>query len=70
MNLNLKEGMEVGNIKELEEQGTDEDKMLESPFIQSRSTTDSFDFNESHFYQFVNDHFSRINLRLDPVDER
>jgi len=51
MNLNLKEGMAVGETKEFENAGvTHKEEMLEPPLIGSHSVADSPDFNEAYFY--------------------
>jgi len=46
------------------------EEMLEPPMTRSRSAVGSFGFSKAHFYQYSDDHFSRLKLRLDAIDER
>ena len=48
---------------------TSPEEMLEPPMTRSRDATRSSGLNEFHFYQYLDDHFSRLNLRLDAIDE-
>jgi len=36
----------------------------------SHIEADSSGFDATHFYQYMDGHFSRLNLRLDAIDER
>ena len=40
------------------------------PLTRSHTGTSSSGFDATHFYQYMNDHFSCLNLRLDAIDER
>jgi len=35
----------------------------------SRTEAGSSGFNEAHFYRYMDDRFSRLNLKLDAIDE-
>ncbi|KAJ8444751.1 hypothetical protein Cgig2_033759 [Carnegiea gigantea] len=43
---------------------------LNASMTRSHGVTGSSHFDEAHFYQYLDDHFSRLNLRLDVIDER
>ncbi|KAJ8420412.1 LOW QUALITY PROTEIN: hypothetical protein Cgig2_000263 [Carnegiea gigantea] len=49
--------------------GTPEEEMYEPPLAKSRAEASSSGFNEAQFYQYMDDDFSRLNLRLDAIDE-
>ena len=36
----------------------------------SHTKEGSLSFDATHFYQYMNDHFSHLDLRLDAIDER
>ena len=46
----------------------DEDR-YNPPLTRSCTELGSSGFNEAHFYQYMDDHFFRLNLRLDAIDE-
>jgi len=43
--------------------------MYTPPLTRSRREVSSSDFDATHFYQHIDDHFSCLNLRLDAFDE-
>ena len=45
------------------------EKMLEPPMTRNRTKVSSSSFIEAHFYQYLDDHFSCHNLRLDAIHE-
>ncbi|KAJ8429038.1 hypothetical protein Cgig2_016943 [Carnegiea gigantea] len=46
-----------------------DEEMYEPPLTRSHTEASSSGFNEAHFYQYMDDHFSRLNLRLDAINE-
>jgi len=47
-----------------------DEEMYEPPLTRSHAKASSSSFNEAHFYQYMDDHFSRLNLRLDAINEQ
>jgi len=45
------------------------EEILKPPMTRSRNAGGSLGFNEAHFYQYLDDNFSYLNLRLDAIDE-
>jgi len=46
-----------------------EEEMHTPLMTRSRTEVGSSDFNATHFYQYMDDHFFRLNLRLNAIDE-
>ena len=46
-----------------------DEEMYEPPLTRSCAEASSLGFNEAHFYQYMDDHFSFLNLRLDTIDQ-
>jgi len=44
-------------------------RMFEPPMTRSRGAVGCSGFDEAHFDQYIGDHFSHFNLRLNTIDE-
>ena len=46
-----------------------EEEEYTPPLTRSHTGAGSSGFDATHFYHYMDDHFSRLNLRLDAIDE-
>ncbi|KAJ8430877.1 hypothetical protein Cgig2_011340 [Carnegiea gigantea] len=74
MTLNLKEGMPLEVREVLGVLGPrphhHEEEEYDPPLTRSHTKAGSSGFNEAHFYQYMDVHFSRLNLRLNVINKR
>ena len=47
-----------------------EEEFFTPPMTKSHTEAGSSGFDATHFYQHIDDHFSRLNLRLNAINER
>ena len=67
-------GSGVGNVAVLDVLGNSrvvplKEEIYIPPMTRSRTGASTSGFNEAHFYQYMDDHFSCLNLRLDAINE-
>ena len=47
-----------------------EEEMYTPHITKSRTEASSSSFHAMYFYQYIDDHFSRLNLRLNSIDDQ